>query len=162
MRDWTRRQFGLWSTAMALAPAAFAADEAPAPLASLTLHAVLVRDESHEAHYELRGRHEGPAGLSIGLALTEVRSTPPIERPLGLAWLDGAHPLSRRVEPPPFVDLPAGKEMVLATITMGARQEERTQAMRLHLTVRVWEAASGDAREIGLPPLPVRTPAPQG
>jgi len=169
--DISRRRFGLQfgalSGALALAPAGALADDeppAPVPLEQLVLTARLAEVTEHELVYELWGRVEGDRGLSVSVALGDVRTDPPVERSFGLAWLDDAHPLSRRMVPPPFVDVPAATNLVLArmTVALGKPQREAHPQMALHVTVRVWNPSVEGAREIVLPPLPVTATPKQG
>lgn len=167
--SYTRRQFGLWSTAALLLPATAAASE-PMPqavqapdaepgkadaLASLVVVAEPLSTTEHGRTYTLWAEHGGKNGMAV---------EPSVEDPLPLkgvgdgsldqavVYLNGDHPLARRLVLPSMVDLPSGQRTALAVLHVDG-SPQATLGLT-HVALRVRQERDARVLSVALPARP--------
>lgn len=176
MTHWTRRQFGLWTSAALLAPTIAIAGSPqqaaptpdPAGLGGLVVSAVWSKATEHTITYSLEATNLGKKGLAIRYDLGEARLSDQAETVFGLAWLNDHHPFSRRKLPPDFVDLPpaydvaAQKSLVLGELHLTLEPSKRKPELFFLAQIVVSDASGKQSRTIDLPPLSVMKPEKHG
>jgi hypothetical protein len=136
-----RRQFGLWMS-LAVAQAALPTmavaspppnpvvqQAAPSPFDGVTFRTEHAWLESGALAVTVYAKNGGEArSISFTDAVVELSGGALAAEQQLLSWLNGEHPLSRRMRMPSAVDLPHGREVVASTVHVQVPAELRAQA----------------------------------
>lgn len=125
----TRRQLGWWTTAALLTPSVALAgggvprqqaiDPGPEPtgLDALSYALEVVERRGETLTFALHVTNASPRALSAMVDVSQVELRKDGGEPEhGFGWVNDAHPFSRRIVAPAWVDLPGSKTLVMAQV----------------------------------------------